>query len=72
VKAEWRAAGKDKFGRQMIEHHLALEEKWRKEGNPRKYIKVHPVWDVKDFLTDDSTPVDENEDDNSVCGWCSI
>jgi predicted metal-dependent hydrolase len=67
-KAEWQLAGKDPVGRQHIETMVALEDKWKAEGNPRKFIKVHRVWDVRDFLGDR----DVRELANEECGYCSI
>lgn len=68
-KSEWVTAGKDETGIKHIKGLIALEDKWKAEGNPRKLIKVHPVWDVRKFLTD---PVDQPELTQAQCGWCSI
>ncbi len=68
-KAEWTAAGKDETGRGHIQGLIALEDKWATNGNPRKLIKVHPVWNVRQFLTD---PQLLPELSQSQCGWCSI
>lgn len=67
-KSEWQAAGKDPAGREHIQKMIALEDKWKAEGNPRKFIKVHRVWDVRDFL--DGKEVRELA--NEECGYCSI
>ena len=67
-KTEWQMAGKDPVGRQHIETLVALEDKWKAEGNPRKFTKVHRVWDVRDFLVDK----DVRELANEECGYCSI
>lgn len=67
-KAEWHLAGKDPVGRRHIETMIALEDKWKEEGNPRKFVKVHRVWDVRDFLVDK----DVRELANEECGYCSI
>jgi 3'-phosphoadenosine 5'-phosphosulfate sulfotransferase (PAPS reductase)/FAD synthetase len=67
-KSEWQMASKDTTGRHHIERMLQLEELWKKEKNPRKYIKVHRVWDVKDFL--EGNEVRDLFADE--CGYCSI
>lgn len=67
-KSEWQAAGKDPAGREHIEKMIALEDKWKAEGNPRKFIKVHRIWDVRDFLKGK----DVRELANDECGYCSI
>jgi 3'-phosphoadenosine 5'-phosphosulfate sulfotransferase (PAPS reductase)/FAD synthetase len=67
-KSEWKAAGQDPAGRQHIESMIALEDQWKAEGNPRKFIKVHRVWDVRDFLAGN----DVRELFNEECGYCSI
>lgn len=68
-KKEWELVGRDPHGRHTLTHLISLEEKWAREGNPRKFIKVHRRWDVRDFLSE--TPCVE-EDVNDECGWCSI
>ena len=67
-KSEWQAAGKDPIGREHIEKMVALEDKWKAEGNHRKFIKVHRVWDVRNFLEGK----DVRELANEECGYCSI
>jgi 3'-phosphoadenosine 5'-phosphosulfate sulfotransferase (PAPS reductase)/FAD synthetase len=67
-KAEWQAAGKDDVGIQHIQKLLDLQDKWNSENNGRKFIKVHRVWDVRDFL--DGKEVRELA--NEECGYCSI
>lgn len=67
-KAEWQAAGKDPVGRKHIEKLLELQDHWNASGNPRKFIKVHRVWDVRDFLDGK----DVRELANEECGYCSI
>lgn len=67
-KSEWQAAGKDSAGQRHIQKMIALEDKWKAEGNPRKFIKVHRVWDVRDFLDGK----DVRELANEECGYCSI
>jgi 3'-phosphoadenosine 5'-phosphosulfate sulfotransferase (PAPS reductase)/FAD synthetase len=67
-KAEWQAAGRDPAGRRHLESMIALEDQWKAEGNPRKFIKVHRVWDVRDFLAGN----DVRELFNEECGYCSI
>ena len=67
-KSEWQLVANDPFGRQNLERLLKIEEKFKAEGNPRKYIKVHRVWDVQSFL--DGADVRELTADE--CGWCSI
>ena len=67
-KAEWQAAAKDQTGAEHLRRMIALEDRWVKQGNPRKFIRVHRVWDVRKFLTgaaDFSEVVEE-------CGYCSI
>lgn len=68
-KSEWQAAGQDCIGRKNIQQLIDFEDKWKAEGNPRKFIKVHRAWDVRKFLdnTADSLPEAEGE-----CGYCSI
>lgn len=68
-KAEWMAAAKDPIGRDHLRRLIALEDRWADEGNPRKFIKVHRVWDVRKFLHDGSELPDMTED---CCGYCSI
>jgi len=67
-KSEWQMAAKDETGRAHIESMVALEDQWKSQNNPRKFIKVHRVWDVRDFL--------ENKDVRDLfgdeCGYCSI
>jgi phosphoadenosine phosphosulfate reductase len=67
-KAEWKAAGSDPVGREHLQQLIALQEKWAAENNPRKFIKVHRVWDVRDFLDGK----DVRELSNEECGYCSI
>ena len=67
-KSEWQNAGKDSTGREHIEKMIALEDKWKAEGNHRKFIKVHRVWDVRNFL--DGKDVRELAEEE--CGYCSI
>lgn len=66
-KAEWQAAGKDPVGRAHLEALLTLQSNWH-TNNPNKFIKVHRVWDVRDFL--DGKEVRELRNDE--CGYCSI
>lgn len=68
-KSEWAAAGQDKLGRKHIKELVKREDKWLAENNPRKFIRVHRVWDVRDFLTDASKC---RELANEECGYCSI
>jgi 3'-phosphoadenosine 5'-phosphosulfate sulfotransferase (PAPS reductase)/FAD synthetase len=68
-KSEWVSAGADPVGQEHIKKLITFEDKWKAEGNPRKLIKVHPVWDVRKFLTD---PSDQPELTQAQCGWCSI
>jgi 3'-phosphoadenosine 5'-phosphosulfate sulfotransferase (PAPS reductase)/FAD synthetase len=67
-KAEWQAAAKDPVGRQHLQKLIELEEHWNASGNQRKFIKVHRVWDIRDFLNEADVPdlLDEQ------CGYCSI
>lgn len=68
-KQEWENAGKDKTGKVHIQKMIELEDKWLAEGNPRKFIKVHRVWDVRKFLDGDCSDL---QDQDNQCGWCSI
>lgn len=68
-KFEWQAASRDPEGRIHLAKMIALQEQWAQEGNPRKFIKVHRVWDVKKFLEDGGKDLPEAEGE---CGWCSI
>lgn len=67
-KSEWQLAANDQTGRSHIKSMLALEERWKEEKNHRKFIKVHRVWDVRDFLTGN----DVRELTSEECGYCSI
>jgi 3'-phosphoadenosine 5'-phosphosulfate sulfotransferase (PAPS reductase)/FAD synthetase len=67
-KAEWQAAGKDPVGQQHIQKLLDLQDQWNAQGNTRKFIKVHRVWDVRDFLEGKEVRELANEE----CGYCSI
>ena len=67
-KSEWQAAGKDPAGQEHLKKMIALEDKWKAEGNPLKFIKVHRVWDVRNFLEGK----DVRELANEECGYCSI
>lgn len=57
-------------GREHLRKLIALEDRWKAEGNPRKLIKVHPVWDVRNFLEEGAS--DALPDAASECGYCSI
>lgn len=70
-KEEWKLAGKDCIGRVHIKQLIELEEQWNIEGNPRKCIKVHPVWDVRNFLTEATDGLFPEFDEN-MCSWCNI
>jgi 3'-phosphoadenosine 5'-phosphosulfate sulfotransferase (PAPS reductase)/FAD synthetase len=70
-KSEWAAAGKDRTGQKHIGEMLALQEEWRAEGNPRKFIKVHRVWDVREFLPG-GQGAEALPDADEQCGYCSI
>lgn len=67
-KSEWQLAGKDPAGIKHISAMITLEEKWKAEKNHRKFIKVHRVWDVRNFLEGK----DVRELSNEECGYCSI
>lgn len=67
-KAEWQAAAKDPVGREHLQRLIDLEEKWNNSGNTRKFIKIHRVWDVRDFLRD----ADVQDLPPEECGYCSI
>jgi len=68
-KSEWAAAAKDPVGRANIEALIAQEDEWALKGNHRKLIKIHKVWDVRQFLTDPDSLPDLSQ---AQCGWCSI
>lgn len=67
-KAEWKAAAQDPVGREHLQRLLSYEDRWKAEGNKRKFIKVHRVWDVRDFLKG----CDVRELSADECGYCSI
>jgi 3'-phosphoadenosine 5'-phosphosulfate sulfotransferase (PAPS reductase)/FAD synthetase len=69
-KADWQAAGLDPTGQEHLKRMIALEDKWVAEGNPRKFIKVHRVWDVRKFLGPDAAALPDLSDEQ--CGYCSI
>lgn len=66
--AEWEAAVRDPTGRQHVERLVQIEDKFLKEKNPRKLIKIHPTRDVRGLL--EGSKLEESDD--AVCGWCSI
>lgn len=68
-KAEWQSAAKDPTGAEHLRRLIALEDEWAANRNPRKFIKVHRVWDVRKFLTDDGDHLPEAAGE---CGYCSI
>lgn len=54
----------------IIRHLIEIEEAWRANGSPRKFIKVHRAWDVRAFLQPGATSsLFESEQE---CGWCSF
>jgi len=67
-KSEWQMAGQDPAGIYHIKEMIKLEDQWREEKNHRKFIKVHRIWDVRDFLAGK----DVRELANEECGYCSI
>lgn len=67
--AEWQAASKDTVGRAHIERLVQIEDKFAREKNPRKLIKIHPTRDVRALLAGSAALTEE---DDAVCGWCSI
>lgn len=69
-KAEWVAAASDPIGRQHMSRALELQSKWQAEGNPRKFIKVHRVWDIQKFLDDAAKDLPDLP--QVECGYCSI
>ncbi|TXH19658.1 MAG: hypothetical protein E6R03_00285 [Hyphomicrobiaceae bacterium] len=69
-KAEWQAAAKDPIGVEHLKKLISLEDKWVSTGNPRKYIKVHRAWNVRDFLA--GTTADLFDINDQECGYCSI
>lgn len=71
-KKEWMTAARDPFGKVQLQRLIELEDKWVAEGNPRKYIRVHRVWDVRLFLKGQGEQVDLLDVDGCECGYCSI
>lgn len=69
-KSEWVAASRDATGRAHLGALVDLQEQWQRDGNPRKFIKVHRVWDVRKFLQDAADELPELKKDE--CGYCSI
>lgn len=69
-KAEWQAAAKDPTGIEHLNKLIELEDKWKEENNPRKFIKVHRTWDVRAFLK--AGAAESLPDANDECGYCSI
>jgi 3'-phosphoadenosine 5'-phosphosulfate sulfotransferase (PAPS reductase)/FAD synthetase len=67
-KSEWALAAADPTGRANIEGLIRQEVEWKANGNKRKLIRVHKVWDVRDFLRGADVP----ELPASECGYCSI
>ncbi len=67
-KSEWVAAANDPVGRSHLQQLLEREDRWAMFGNKRKFIKVHRVWDVREFLKGG----DVRELSNEECGYCSI
>lgn len=68
-KAEWQAAARDEAGAGHLRRMISLEDEWTQNGNPRKFIKVHRVWDVRKFLSDAAADLPEAAEE---CGYCSI
>lgn len=68
-KTEWQAAAKDQTGAEHLRRMIALEDEWATNGNPRKFIRVHRVWDARKFLTDAAADLPEA---GAECGYCSI
>jgi 3'-phosphoadenosine 5'-phosphosulfate sulfotransferase (PAPS reductase)/FAD synthetase len=67
-KSEWQLVASDPTGRNHIQMLVDIEDKWANGGNPRKMIRVHKVWDVRDFLNGS----DVRDLFAEECGWCSI
>lgn len=67
-KAEWQAAGRDPVGQQHLNELLKMQDEWKAQGSRKKFIKVHRVWDVRDFIVGNEVP-DLPADE---CGYCSI
>lgn len=68
-KSEWQAVAQDPTGVHHLQRLIELEERWRAEGNPRKFIRVHRVWDARAFLAGAVGALPEAEGE---CGYCSI
>lgn len=68
-KAEWIAAAHDPVGREHILKLIEREDRWAKDGNHRKFIKVHRAWDVRKFLCNAAQDLPEA---GAECGYCSI
>jgi 3'-phosphoadenosine 5'-phosphosulfate sulfotransferase (PAPS reductase)/FAD synthetase len=68
--SEWVNASRDPVGRQHMQQLVQIEDKFKKEKNPRKLIKIHQTRDVRALLRDGASAVTDT--DNDACGWCSI
>ncbi len=66
--SEWELAANDPIGKVNIQKLIDIEDKFIRENNPRKLIKIHPTRDIRGLLAQGSLL----DDDNSECGWCSI
>lgn len=71
-KAEWIAAGKDPVGQAHLRKLLELQNKWSAQGSKHKFIKVHRVWDVRNFLPEGDASASMPELQPEECGYCSI
>ena len=65
---EWEQASKDPTGQAHIKKLLKIEAEFKRDKNPRKFIKIHKTRDVATLL---KTGKAEGNDADE-CGYCSI
>lgn len=66
---DWELASQDPVGREHIRRLIEIEDKFVRDKNPRKLIKIHPTRNVRALYEKGQKcdPVDDTQ-----CGWCSI
>lgn len=77
---DWILAAKDPQGSEHIRRLLNLEEKFadggsfRKDGAPRKLVKIHATRDVRKIYQEGlrKRGVTTGEDDGTTCDWCAV
>jgi 3'-phosphoadenosine 5'-phosphosulfate sulfotransferase (PAPS reductase)/FAD synthetase len=74
-KREWQAVATDPVGREHIAALVAREDAWTAEvpsaeARPKKFIRVHRLWDVRTFLGNGADTLPESGE--SACGMCEI